>query len=79
MTKLYNEEDFDLSDFVSEIIDLRQPIFVYAYSDELNNFILVSEVEIDDEDLESVFELQIKEYYKNNDGDWLDEDDLDVY
>ena len=68
MVKIYNT-DGNESDVLDAIVDHSQPVYVYSYSNG-DDYTLVSDKEIDEDDLEDVAENLIDE---------LDEDEEDDY
>jgi len=68
MIKLYNDSDTSLVEFAEEM-ERRNPVYIYTYDD----FVLVSDVEIDEDDVENVITEAIKEWQEQNDD--LDDDE----
>ena len=70
MVKLYCDTDTSLAEFAEEM-EGRNPIFVYPYAD----YVLVSDVEIDPDDLDDVINKAIEDFEDSDDDD-LDDDEL---
>lgn len=70
MVKLYSDTDTSLAEFAEEM-EGRNPVFIYSYAD----YVLVSDVEIDPDDLEDVFSKAISDFEDSNDDLDYDYDD----
>lgn len=70
MTKLYDlDKGQTASDLVEELADLPQPLYLYYYDDTRGDWLVISEVEIPDDDLESVIFQLIENYDEENDNE----------
>lgn len=61
MLKIYNDGDTTLGEFAEEM-ESRNPIYIYTEGD----YILVSDVEIDEDDVENVMRKAIEDWEEEN-------------
>ena len=66
--KLYKLDDIELDELVTDLADRPQPLYFYEYEDNNNTWLLVSEREINEDDIESVFTSRIDDYQEEEDN-----------
>lgn len=61
--KMFEIEELDLAEFLEEVED-KSPVYIYTYDGE---YVMVSTVEIDPDDLEELFERKIADLENDDD------------
>lgn len=72
-TKIYNLDDVNILDTIETITEGPQPVYLYYYSGD-SDYLLVSEKEIDEDDLETVANDLIKDLEEIDDKDLYDDE-----
>lgn len=63
--KFYKIENSDMIDIFDELTG--GPYYIYPWNDGENSYVLFSETEIDDDDLDALLEEKIEAYEEEND------------
>lgn len=71
MTKIFAlDKGQTAADLIEEIAGESQPLYLYYYEDINRSWLIISQVEIPDEDLDGVAYDLIEEYEEDNDDDY---------
>lgn len=70
--KAYDLDDIDLVDNLDEIMGMPQPIYLYQYEND-SNYMIVSDKEIDPDDLENIARDAVSELENDEDDDVYDD------
>jgi hypothetical protein len=62
MVRFYKLDETEFSEFVDDLTEVGQPLYCYQFQDGAETYILFSNNEIDEDDLENVFSDKIRDY-----------------